>query len=447
MSDATPVDKQLLHLVQAYCNGTITKEEFGELERRLEQDASARVYYRRFLNLHASLADHGLTAGKDRNLGEVADDRRRSFRTSAVFIIAATMLVALGVLWWTFPQPRQMPAEVAALEQSNGHVQITSASGNVRDIDNGRTIHSGDTIRTHGALSSALLAFADGTRLSLAGNTAMTFSETAKQKSVTVHGGTLFASVIRQPTGIPLLVLTPQNKVEVLGTKFSLKATENETEVAVSEGQIRLTRLNDGQSVEVKAGQQAISNPQALTVLAERSKLAEEWGEDFDDGLPEGWGAGKFVTTDLPMGSRGAVQAARSIQSDGIVYSIITGSAWANGLFAIGDNTHLHCTFRMQTPRWFNVLLSTRTTDGDPPAFASNYIFDKVPWHTVKPGKWYTLSIPLTKFKRLSPGKQAFVGEVPFQIIFSSEEPDRGLVIDRMWVTRDGRGKVIINPR
>lgn len=261
-----------------------------------------------------------------------------------------------------------------------------------------------------------------------------------------VHGGTLFASVTPQQQGKPLMVLTPQDKIEVLGTRFSLKATASETEVAVSEGRIRLTRLSDGKSVEVAARQRAVSNPQTIAVVAESPELPEQWSEDFEDGLPADWGTGKFVADGLPPGSRGAVGAVRVLEQEKVLYSIATRTAWTQGLFKVHDDTHLHFTFRMQHPRWFIVLLSTRTVAGDPPAFASNYVHDAIPWHEAKPGTWYTVSIPLRQFRRLSGGKQAFAGEVPFQVLFSSEEPDRGLAIDRVWVTRGGPNRVEIKP-
>jgi hypothetical protein len=99
----------------------------------------------------------------------------------------------------------------------------------------------------------------------------------------------------------------------------------------------------------------------------------------------------------------------------------------------------------MQQPNWINIIVSARTRDGDPPAFASNYLFE-IPWHATEPGKWYTLSVPFSEFKRLSGGKNALTSEVPFQVLFNSTAPDRGLVLDRVWVTRGGPGVVQQKP-
>lgn len=450
--DMPPARRQLRELVEAYCNGTITDEEFAELERRLIRDAAARAFYRDYMSLHSALGDHGAAAAQLWSPGDAEGPGARkgfSFRRGAALVLAATVLVAVGIAlfaWWTGKDREPSPAfALAALEQSNGNVQITSSGGEVRALGSGMAIHPGDTIRTHGVLSSAVLGLGDGTRLSLAGGTSLTFSR-GEQNSVVVHGGTLFASVTPQQQGKPLMVLTPQDKIEVLGTRFSLKATASETEVAVSEGRIRLTRLSDGKSVEVAARQRAVSNPQTIAVVAESPELPEQWSEDFEDGLPADWGTGKFVADGLPPGSRGAVGAVRVLEQEKVLYSIATRTAWTQGLFKVHDDTHLHFTFRMQHPRWFIVLLSTRTVAGDPPAFASNYVHDAIPWHEAKPGTWYTVSIPLRQFRRLSGGKQAFAGEVPFQVLFSSEEPDRGLAIDRVWVTRGGPNRVEIKP-
>jgi hypothetical protein len=87
-----------------------------------------------------------------------------------------------------------------------------------------------------------------------------------------------------------------------------------------------------------------------------------------------------------------------------------------------------------------NVLLVTRTTDPHDPRFSGNYLFKDFP--RVTPGQWQTLSIPLSRFQRIHPGAVPLDEVVPYKLTFFSDAVDRGLVIDRMWITTDGSGDV-----
>jgi hypothetical protein len=95
----------------------------------------------------------------------------------------------------------------------------------------------------------------------------------------------------------------------------------------------------------------------------------------------------------------------------------------------------------MEHPGWCNILILTRTADGDPPRFAGNHIYDNWVWFG-EPGEWATVSIPLSSFRPLPPSRDAFENAIPFQLVFSAPGRDIGLDIDRVWVTRGGPGTV-----
>src|SRR5690606_30731910 len=107
----------------------------------------------------------------------------------------------------------------------------------------------------------------------------------------------------------------------------------------------------------------------------------------------------------------------------------------------VHKDSHLHVTLTMREPGWINILALTKT-DTMPPSFSSNYIFDEAGWWPMKPGEWRTVTIPLSKFRPLPPGRGFFENAIPFQLLFSSPAADRGLLIDRVWVTRGGPGTV-----
>ena len=66
-------------------------------------------------------------------------------------------------------------------------------------------------------------------------------------------------------------------------------------------------------------------------------------------------------------------------------------------------------------------------------------------WWAVAAGKWHTASIPLSMFSAAGfkdQDKKLAQGEIPFVLFFDSQQHDRGLVIDRISVSRSGPGVI-----
>jgi hypothetical protein len=128
---------------------------------------------------------------------------------------------------------------------------------------------------------------------------------------------------------------------------------------------------------------------------------------------------------------------------------IATREEWVNGLFQVQEQTHLHITLKMDRPNWLNVFFSTRNADATKPTWAL-HIFNEVPFWQHKAGEWWTLTIPLKEFRRKRDGvfheEPPLVGEAVYSLSLSCTEDDRGLVVDRIWVTRDGPGRVESHP-
>jgi len=78
-------------------------------------------------------------------------------------------------------------------------------------------------------------------------------------KKIRVRAGVVAVDATRQPEGLPLLLVTPQAEVRVLGTRFALVVEETGTRVEVLEGRVRMTRREDGALVEVTKGQFAVA--------------------------------------------------------------------------------------------------------------------------------------------------------------------------------------------
>jgi hypothetical protein len=337
--------------------------------------------------------------------------------------------------------------ETLKLTAVSGNVSIDDADGRTSVATAGTDVTAGARINTRGAGASAIMEFEDGTRLVLVNDSAVSCLSD-ERKSLLLHYGIVSAQVSPQPKDRPMQLATPGAKIEVLGTQFAIATTTEHTELNVTEGRVRLTRVSDGRSVEVVQGQGVVTNGEANLTVRESSGPRDEWEVDFERGIPKGW-TGSHVTTGLPAGSAGAIQSMRDPESNPVVYVIGSRNEWLEGMFEIHEDSHLHFTIKMQHPDWLNVFISTRGADAMKPTWALHN-FNEVPFWPPQPGQWRTVTIPLSKFRRKRDGifhdEPPVAGEIAYSLSISATEPDRELVVDRIWATRGGPGKVEWKP-
>lgn len=433
---STDTQRLIADAIEDAQDGQLDPERLHRMRQLLLTDPAARRYYLQLNELNHCLATQHFAP---QTLKPAVGWWHNPFVPGLLVAagLAVVLLVAISLVLMNRP-PTGSQRHIALLEHAHGDVMVTGANAVTRPIQAGAEVYPGDVLRTQGSLGSATLAYSDGTRLSLVGSTSLTMSG-SDQKRIVLHSGTLFAAV--EPQQRPMLITTPQDEVQVVGTRFALDASTVETDLSVSEGRVRLTRLKDGQTVEVPAGQRVVSNAASELVVEAIPPTPDVWSESFEDGLPPNWELGTFVARDLPAGSQGAVRAVRDVATAEGTVAIATQSNWTRGLFAVHDDTHLHFTFKMRDPGWFNILLLTRSIDEDPPTFAGNHIFDRPLWDG-EPDQWAVATLPLSAFRRLPTATDDFPDAIPFQLMFSSPDRDRGLTIDRIWVTRGGSGEV-----
>jgi hypothetical protein len=146
------------------------------------------------------------------------------------------------------------------------------------------------------------------------------------------------------------------------------------------------------------------------------------------------------VSEGLPPGSKGGVAAVPAAGRDAEgLFEVASPEMWHQGLFAFRPDTHLHLTYQMTRPGWVNVFVCARGPDPNGP-HVGNYLFnDDGFYRDLRPGRWRTVSVPLARLRRagMRDDKPPAADEVPYLVLFSSQG-DRGLVIDRVWVTRGG---------
>lgn len=172
-----------------------------------------------------------------RHPGKLVSPRFVALITALAAIITVVVLVAR-------PTPRERwlegPAEIAH-------------SGRITP---GQTLPNGTPILATG---QALLCYADGTRVRLAGGTEVILGA-GPGKQLQVVNGLVQARVAKQPEGAPFRLTTAHAQLIVVGTVFTVTVHGPRTELAVSEGAVRL-RSSTGDILVSGGERQVVGEP------------------------------------------------------------------------------------------------------------------------------------------------------------------------------------------
>ncbi|HSJ99884.1 MAG TPA: FecR domain-containing protein, partial [Kofleriaceae bacterium] len=164
--------------------------------------------------------------------------------------------------------------EGTAADQADG-VQVR-AGGALQPQRKGEPLPAGAELRTD-AFTRARLALADGTELVLDHRTELAL-DPAEPRRLRLATGRLVADVAHLPDR-PASIATPMGRIDVLGTRFSVTATDALTAVQVVRGAVAISDRG-GKREEVRAGEEGLIEGAAVTVSAAPGLHREvEWSE------------------------------------------------------------------------------------------------------------------------------------------------------------------------
>jgi hypothetical protein len=221
--------------------------------------------------------------------------------------IATLAIIGLGTALWfqTSGSPVESAIDQFAIDRTiakvsgiGGKVVWTGNGGTVStDLEKGSLL-TGGTIEGTSPTSWVELEFLDGSRVTVAGDSRLTFSD-FDQKVLHLKEGSVASSVKPQNPDSPMLVYTRNAMLEVLGTEFEVESDNETTSLDVTEGKVRFKRLSDGQSVEVPANQRVKSSEGFELSAHPIPDRTRQWKSNLNQ--PDGTG-GKWLpgTESLP---------------------------------------------------------------------------------------------------------------------------------------------------
>ena len=278
MSDASETYELLLR----YLDDTLSPQEASHVETLLREQAEVRDLLREIAQQAVAIADDQRVTAELQRQSRTQSDHRSVSRPAINWplAVAATAILVLIVTQLVL-QPQREPS-IFMVSGLAGQVKWIGNGGQVTDRLSAGQHLPGGTLELLAADAWIEIQFRDGSQVSLSGQSAVTVSD-QQQKQLHLRQGTLSARVEPQPAKRPLLVHTAAADLQVLGTQFNVDAQSASTNLIVNEGRVRLTRIADGQSIDVPARHKVIASntdDQSLA-LSRRVEHVTTWHSDL----------------------------------------------------------------------------------------------------------------------------------------------------------------------
>jgi FecR protein/Putative zinc-finger len=177
----------------------------------------------------------------------VASPRRRWRWIWAPAMLSAAGALAIALLWARRPAPPPA-AGYATVARSSGAVTLGA-----RPLEPSMPVPIGETLALAPGAQTEL-AMDRGTVVRVTGPAHLALTGSARAVTLRLDDGTVTAAVAHRLPGETFAVATPDLRVEVRGTRFSVGKTASGSDVQVQEGQV-MVRFADGRSQLVSAGQ------------------------------------------------------------------------------------------------------------------------------------------------------------------------------------------------
>ncbi|MCI0541231.1 MAG: FecR family protein [Verrucomicrobiales bacterium] len=256
---------ELRALMLRHLEGGASADEVHALSAVLRESAEARRDYVALARQHAQLFE----IAEERKV-VVLDQPRFEAKTKSRFrwprlAWAAGFVLVAALAALLLPGRLQRRAATAVVQSWQGEVRFFTASGQAA-LAPGEKMPPGARVETLNDQSSAVILFPDKTRVDVGSSTVLVNVSHQRPggRELRLHRGTVDADVAKLTPDAPMVFTTPEAEATVIGTVLRLSHRDfEETRLEVTEGAVRLRRLRDNAEVTVRAGQFAVTGPEA----------------------------------------------------------------------------------------------------------------------------------------------------------------------------------------
>ena len=261
------------HSLGAYRAGTMSGPRALLLEAHL-RDCAECLHQFRSEPGHASVDWSTPQIGKQSPAGSRGKASRPSamrpwtygWALGGAFALIATSAFVYKAYWEVPPGVR---AEVRSID---GSAWLISDAGS-RQLNSGSTLHEGDRLRTAGG-SHAVLRLADGSTVEVNERSLMNVGARGNNVTISLDNGAMIVQAMKRNAG-HLYIKTPDCRVAVTGTVFSVDAGIKGSRVGVLQGNVRV--VHAGIESVLEPGDQLTTN-ENLSLAPLESQIA--WSQD-----------------------------------------------------------------------------------------------------------------------------------------------------------------------
>jgi hypothetical protein len=270
--------KTIEELLLAWENRALSAEDLADLKRQLTAPAARAQLVEDWL-LHGAIYE-GL---REERAVQESSALLKETRGAVVKVpfwrwaaLAAGIMAAVLAGWQLFQTPkpsvaRAIPAPAPPLEIRAVAGLLTRIRGEVWVVPAGQTkanpvsdaqatLYSGDAIRT-GSNTLARFTYPDGSSLAIYRDTRLMVGLTNSALRLEVACGAVDAAIRPQPAGRDMLVTTTFMCSDIKGTEFRLMVDSNSAWLGVREGKVEVTRVSDGQKIQLGQANYAAVHP------------------------------------------------------------------------------------------------------------------------------------------------------------------------------------------
>jgi ferric-dicitrate binding protein FerR (iron transport regulator) len=422
-------DDRLEALFVRYWDDTLTDAEGAELADRLRADAGAREAFR-LLNLHAVVAAEQTTLPRLARAESARRTGRWSRRRVLQYVGAGLAAGVAGVAGWRFWDE---PAEAIRLAAVRGSVQL-SAAGRGLTARAGGTVPAGATVTTYGPGSSALLAYPDGSNLTLVGDSSLFVAPSNRQ--LVLQRGNANAEIRPQPAGAPGLVLatTLAALTTASGAVVGLGRASRATEVGVADGRVSVSAPSGESFGVVPAGE-------LLTVRADGDRrkqpipaTPDDFALDLSRPLSEDWHVGRREVTAAGPVLRPELWFDPYHKAE--MYQVRSDNQWARGFFRLLPDSVVRVRYQVERPGLGQVVLCVRS-DHQPDA-ETGVVEYTGPLTPARDGSSHWLEVRANDMVDNKEAPRFGAPWIGFLMIFNTYRADLGLKVLDFRVARPG---------
>ena len=217
-------------LMDGYRAGTLSEERSLLVKAHLSDCGPCLRVFRQ--GEKAAAVDWSAPAVRIRAAREPRSSQTLRWALAFSFAVVVSALFLYKAYW-------QVPPGVRAEVQSiNGSAWLISNGGD-RQLKAGAALNEGDRLRTSGG-SHAVLRLSDGSTVEVNERTALEVGARGRNMTVALDGGDVIVQAAKRTSG-HLYVRTPDCRVAVTGTVFTVNAGLKGSRVAVLQGTVQVT--------------------------------------------------------------------------------------------------------------------------------------------------------------------------------------------------------------